>query len=729
MSTFYKKYDMLHLLALFQLITYSSSQELWTGKRIKETLDDWRQQYPQLLRVSTAHETFHIPRSGGGNDCPYDEHVTGCENYFFTIQDFVTHPEGSVSSSHLPEVFWSGALHGDERLGPTVVMETAAVLLAAAACEALPGVYPGLNEVSDAKDCREDLRANGVDDRQRKWLARLVSTRRIVVIPSANSLGFFNNTRNEGNVDPGRDFPVATMENDCMKSVASRTINELFRLHMFQMAISFHDGDGALRWSWRRYPASAPDISAQLQLGKVFIDNVTGKRKSSIYHEVESPNAIFQSETPIVSSVESNHKRENETQIGSFEDWAYAASWDNHIGSCVPKTHNGYNRSQTIYNDSTNRALAIQASIDTQADVVKSVQGNIRLAIASADLVQPYVSVFAVNNATFLDDIIPLTKFSSKSCALLKAIAAPIGLEKVTIEWTVGGAIEIDFTDILYMKQDPAKIENELDCLMQPTHVGDYLHAQTIGKASGRGHYHENGPTPATHSSILGPTFKAEISTKDFQVGDAIVVFARARVDQSWKGKDAHAFLRPESHIVKARTDKNWKHEHAGKIIEGRTEWYSVPVTVLLEDYPPTLGSFQIYNRFKNEGEKTKTPTTPTPTPNDTAIVAEAKAFSMKKLLWHFLITLSSTFVVGIIFLRRSKRRSEKNKIQSVLHAEGFSDEPPQDPSWMVPEEEIIDFEDTAMYKGRRFRAQANYEDTFELDCKVNEELETIKII
>ena len=214
--------------------------------------------------IRDRYETFQIPRSGGANDCPYDEDITGCENYFFTIQDFVTHPEGSVSSSHLPEVFWSGALHGDERLGPTVVMETAAVLLAAAACEALPGVHPSLNELSDAKDCREDLKATGVDDHQRKWLARLVSTRRIVVIPSANSLGFFYNTRNESNVDPDTDFPVATMENDCMKSVASRTINELFRLHMFQMAISFHDGDGALRWSWRRYPASAPDISAQL---------------------------------------------------------------------------------------------------------------------------------------------------------------------------------------------------------------------------------------------------------------------------------------------------------------------------------------------------------------------------------------------------------------------------------------------------------------------------------
>ena len=51
-----------------------------------------------------------------------------------TIQDFELHPENSSSSNVLPEVFWSGELHGDERVGPTVVMEAAFLLLGGILC-------------------------------------------------------------------------------------------------------------------------------------------------------------------------------------------------------------------------------------------------------------------------------------------------------------------------------------------------------------------------------------------------------------------------------------------------------------------------------------------------------------------------------------------------------------------------------------------------------------------
>ena len=41
----------------------------------------------------------------------------GCLNWILTIEDKLAHPEGSPSAKYLPEVFLSGAVHGDERVG------------------------------------------------------------------------------------------------------------------------------------------------------------------------------------------------------------------------------------------------------------------------------------------------------------------------------------------------------------------------------------------------------------------------------------------------------------------------------------------------------------------------------------------------------------------------------------------------------------------------------------
>jgi hypothetical protein len=93
--------------------------------------------YPDFVRVTTSQDAFGLPAAGTVNDCPFDEGV-GCKNYILTIQDYKAHPENSQSSNTLPEVLWSGSVHGNERVGPTATMEAASLLLQAAACEAKP---------------------------------------------------------------------------------------------------------------------------------------------------------------------------------------------------------------------------------------------------------------------------------------------------------------------------------------------------------------------------------------------------------------------------------------------------------------------------------------------------------------------------------------------------------------------------------------------------------------
>lgn len=226
---------------------------LWDASKFPQVLEEWKTLYPDFVQVTTAQDLYGLPTAGNEDDCPFYTKSKGCPNYILTIQDFVIHPIDSDSSNSLPEVFWSGCLHGNERVGPTSVMEAATLLLESAFCESLPRPNATLDkdEIQQAKTCRRKLRQRGIDDIHRKWLARLVSTRRIVVVPTANALGYYRDAREEGTVDPNRDFPYDLQDpTKCMQTIAGRTINEIYREHVFQLALTFHAGMEVVSYEW-----------------------------------------------------------------------------------------------------------------------------------------------------------------------------------------------------------------------------------------------------------------------------------------------------------------------------------------------------------------------------------------------------------------------------------------------------------------------------------------------
>uniref|UniRef100_A0A7S4N9P9 Peptidase M14 carboxypeptidase A domain-containing protein n=1 Tax=Odontella aurita TaxID=265563 RepID=A0A7S4N9P9_9STRA len=294
---------------------------LLTNEEISTRLRSLAERYPSLCTLTSAQEAFGLPTAsftaGGATveSCPYDHprhdnhdnifanHTPaadptataaaggggGCKNWILTIEDSVAHPPGSTSWGELPEVFLSGALHGNERVGPTAVLEAAELILEAASCEALPrargrngggegdggdggGDGDGKNAGGNAGDfgdgnanadvsyarssspvfspsddeelrlarlCRSDLSRQGISPSYRQWLARLATTRRIVIVPATNALEYEMNVKREH--DPNRDFPYhQTDPTKCMRTIAGRTINELFRNHMFQLSLTFH---------------------------------------------------------------------------------------------------------------------------------------------------------------------------------------------------------------------------------------------------------------------------------------------------------------------------------------------------------------------------------------------------------------------------------------------------------------------------------------------------------
>ena len=257
---------------------------LLSSNQITEEMYILEEKYPSLVRVSTSQKSYNLPTAGDENDCPFDSDTKGCYNYFITIEDSIKHPKGSNSYRLLPEVLLSGALHGNERVGPTAVVETAKLLLEAAACEALPGVIftqdidinteegaKWLYDVEEGDRCRSDLRKRGILDNERKWLARLVSTRRIIIIPAANAVGYYRNHRTEMSIDPNRDFPFDVVDaKQCMQTIAGRTINEIFREHMFQISLTFHGGTEVVSYEWGAPTYNkklSPDDVAQVSKG------------------------------------------------------------------------------------------------------------------------------------------------------------------------------------------------------------------------------------------------------------------------------------------------------------------------------------------------------------------------------------------------------------------------------------------------------------------------------
>jgi hypothetical protein len=197
--------------------------------------------YPQFATLVTSQQAYGLPSAGTSEDCPYQEEGLlesgeGCVNWVLTIEDSISH-EGSTdkegkphSWKELPEVLLSGCLHGNERIGPTTVTETATLLLEAAACEAslhpasLLYTDPNSNGNPAMENCAETLNKKwGVTDTTRRWLSRLVSTRRIVIVPTANALGYYRNKREEEDIDPNRDFPYDLEDySQCMQTVAVR---------------------------------------------------------------------------------------------------------------------------------------------------------------------------------------------------------------------------------------------------------------------------------------------------------------------------------------------------------------------------------------------------------------------------------------------------------------------------------------------------------------------------
>jgi len=595
------------------------------AEKIVERLHLLKALYPEFVTLQSAQELYGFPSLGEVSDCQFDHDISsnsigldeagessvvdireedkvGCKNWILTIEDSIAHPVGSDSYNKLPEIFISGTMHGDETIGPTIVMELAELLLEAAYCESLPrGMEPPKetdekkwieweDELKDARKCRSNLKANSIYDVDRKWLGRLVTTRRIVIVPAINALGFYRNEHREDKLDPKDDFPFESeTPQECMQTIASRTISELFHEHLFQISLSFHSGTELIGYPWGNpsylHKSKTPDERAMDEISEEL--SVFAGPWDSEYFPTGAINDIY-----------GPHR-------GRFEDWSYSGSWIENktlITECNPSTYGGYSKNR--HSESCLRSVTFLVHTDNDKKPDKKTLGtsyglmnpkspftgvvprNIRLSLMAIDILQPYAFFTHVNGMVIEDDIVPRAPRDPRNVAKAKAVNIPEGTEVISLEWTVSGGFTIDTTSLFFAKW--TDLPPGFDGVSQPSEAAIqafYLSDKCFEAPGGRGK--SRWDTIGVDEMVRGPDFSSAFNVQNFKYGDEIAVFAVAQMDKKWKNDlDVKTLPTPnwppQSHLVNARTKTSWYHQNDNKIIQGHVQFFSQPVTLVI---------------------------------------------------------------------------------------------------------------------------------------------------
>ena len=97
--------------------------------------------------------------------------------------------------------------------------------------------------MAEDEACRYVIEGRVVGDAERIWLSRLVTTRRIVIVPIANALGYDRKSQTEDGIDPNREFPYNFIDQTlCIQTISGRNINKIFRDNVFHISFTFQGG-------------------------------------------------------------------------------------------------------------------------------------------------------------------------------------------------------------------------------------------------------------------------------------------------------------------------------------------------------------------------------------------------------------------------------------------------------------------------------------------------------
>lgn len=179
---------------------------------IEQELNQLAAEHPKLITVTTTQELYHLPSAG---TCVRKQGAPEpCKNFVIKITNHSTEP---FDPGRL-QVLISGALHGDEQVGPMTSFYLIRLLV--------------------------------LKYKTNEWIHRLVNSRILIIMPMTNAIGYATSNRLELGIDPNRDFPYDQDPHLCMRSIAARSINEIHRNNLIQLTLTFHGGMQAIGYNW-----------------------------------------------------------------------------------------------------------------------------------------------------------------------------------------------------------------------------------------------------------------------------------------------------------------------------------------------------------------------------------------------------------------------------------------------------------------------------------------------
>uniref|UniRef100_A0AAV1UGV7 Peptidase M14 domain-containing protein n=1 Tax=Peronospora matthiolae TaxID=2874970 RepID=A0AAV1UGV7_9STRA len=550
-----------------------------TYAEMAEYLLELNATFPDVVRVSVAQETYKLPYPEE-LQCIVDEKTNATE----LCKQFVVHLTNHstlASDPERPQVFFSGAVHGNERVGPNAVIELVALFAHATS------IYQTDDTMKPTADTQ-------------RWLRELVNTRNVLLVPMTNAYGYSHNRREELTVDPNRDYNYMRAGTECMQTMTSRVVNEIWRDHMFQLAVTFHGGTRAIAYEWgspdhyshgdKTKPSErSPDDMAQVQLGNT-LASYAGKFPDGELYPTGTMNDVVYGVT------------------GGMEDWGYAASWENQFYDekshpflpCEPTTFGGYPKKKTVYNNVTNRAFNVlvetsnskeplpadmgdfkelySANVDffrtegTATKIVGHVPRNVRLALMMIEMVQPLVRWVSAERSP-----VPHTPRHLPSGKLVydkRRSSDEDGL----CSPSMGAQAS---RDVYYyrLQRDQNRTFEAAGCLGETK-------AQ---KGTTRRFYEFASNTSEAAAANTADKMDTSLFVACLDLGnvtsDTFYVRAVAIVDQNWKkqgagGDKPSPQVPPQSHLVNARTNADWTAEWNGHKVKASLEWVSPIITV-----------------------------------------------------------------------------------------------------------------------------------------------------
>ena len=543
----------------------------YSYKDIMATFTSLARTCPHYIKIDTSQSRYnldHVPGCNGAN----------CENLIVYLTDFDTY------TLSRPHYYISGLVHGNEEIGPTSLVEFAMYFCNGTA-----------NASADNKSFH------------------ILKSKLFIFTPMTNAFGYANeqredrviikNTSEMKLVDPNRDFPYfdynhSDVSEQCMQTLTSRTVNEIFNEHIVQAAITFHGGINVLGYAWGNFihavrnghqykSTESPDHNAFHHIGMAM------KQASSSNTNANSdiPDYILGDMSSLVYPVN-----------GGMEDWAYAGSWENEITKdirpikqCRPNTFSDYHvqwesnednsdyklrclmylaetshvkkpKESTLGNDNNiNDVFDFEKHNDFYGHVIR----NMRLIYAGADLIFASIyiemSKIVINN----DDYEMVVPFTLMGCYSVRNVSL-FSINYYALSKEMLGETFFNKATLTLVKSlpDDGSNNNNNNSSLQ-CYWSNYSQTYSFSIPT-RKHFSTNR------------TFDADIKGN--------IYFLRGEApDELWSAQEhADPSVLPQSHVVRSKSNVSYDVSNGNYTAKSNYYFYSHPI-VVSDKYPPLI--------------------------------------------------------------------------------------------------------------------------------------------